>query len=91
MWLRLGSAICAVCCSLRNAEDWEADGRANYNLAVLEASCQNWEVARAHASDALRIFDHHDATEACGRVQELVMAIHRQAPPDKVKSEAASA
>ena len=73
----------------QNAQDWEADGRANYNLAVLEASCRNWEVARAHASDALKIFDHHGATEACGRAQELVMAIHRQAPSDK--SGAASA
>jgi tetratricopeptide (TPR) repeat protein len=72
----------------QNAQDWEAEGRANYNLAVLEASCRNWEAARAHASDALRIFDHHDATDACGRAQELVMAIHYQAPQIEAESEA---
>ncbi len=72
----------------QNAEDWAADGRANYNLAVLEASCQRWELARAHAADAMRIFDHHDATDACGRAQELVMAIHHRAPQVETKSEA---
>jgi tetratricopeptide (TPR) repeat protein len=71
----------------QNAEDWEADGRANYNLAVLEASCRNWEVARAHAADALKIFDYHDATEARDRAQELVMAIYHEAPPAEVGSE----
>lgn len=75
----------------QNAEDWEADGRANYNLAVLEASCQRWELARAYAADAMRIFDHHDATDACGRAQELVMAIHHQAPHVEAKSETAPA
>ena len=71
------------------AEDWEADGRANYNQAVIEAACQNWELARAHASDALKVFDHHGATEACSRVQKIVLTIHGQASADKVKSEAA--
>lgn len=75
----------------QNAQDWEADGRANYNLAVLEASCQHWELARAHAADALKIFDYHDAAAARNRAQELVMAIHHQAPPDKPESEAAPA
>jgi tetratricopeptide (TPR) repeat protein len=71
----------------QNAQDWEADGRTNYNLAVLEASCQRWELARAHAADALKIFDYHDATEARDRAQELGMAIYHESPPDKVKSE----